>query len=338
MNRKRKRMLRKKAPIAAAAVLLLLAVVVLIGSWEKRAYTVEEPQGSVVEIEPILQDPVIIQKDGLLYRQKPYVETYLFMGVDTSGKAEESESHFRSGQADVQMVLVVDHSAQSWQLLQLNRDSMVEVPVLSLWGNVVGWQTQQLALAHAFGDGLELSCENNVRAVSRLMWDQPIDGYYALNMDAVGLLNDFVGGVTVTVTDDFRAADASLKLGETLRLNGEQAVTFVRGRKTVADGTNINRMGRQKQYMASFIERCRAMDETEAEEALRMAEAYTVSDMSRVQMIRMLVRLRGYEQKEMLTVDGYNDLSGSFAEYYLDEKDLQGVLLSLFYEPWVEDR
>ena len=115
--------------------------------------------------------------NGRTYRQRPGLETYLVMGVDTSGAGLGVNSYAGGGQADVQMVVVLDNVNQTWQMLQLNRDSMVEVPVLSMMGTVAYTIKQQIALAHAYGNGREQSCENNVLAVSMLLDDQPIDGY-----------------------------------------------------------------------------------------------------------------------------------------------------------------
>ena len=46
-------------------------------------------------------------------------------------------------------------------------------------------------------------------------------------MDGMALLNDYVGGVQVTVKDDFSQVDSSLIQGETITLTGEQALIFV---------------------------------------------------------------------------------------------------------------
>ena len=50
-----------------------------------------------------------------------------------------------------------------------------------------------------------------------------IDYYVSMNMDAIGILNDAVGGVRVLVEDDFSEVDASIPMGIT-RLEGRQAL------------------------------------------------------------------------------------------------------------------
>lgn len=137
-----------------------------------------------------------ITYDGSTYRQRSGLETYLIMGIDVKGKAVGVDSYEGGGQADVQMVLVVDDANKTWQVLQINRDTITKVPVLDVLGGVAAYADEQIALAHYYGNGRENSCENTALAVSMLLDDQPIDGYFALNMDAVGIVTDLVGGVT----------------------------------------------------------------------------------------------------------------------------------------------
>ena len=49
------------------------------------------------------------------YRQKPDVESYLFLGIDVMGPAVGTESYIAGGQADTQILLVLDNEAQTLQ-------------------------------------------------------------------------------------------------------------------------------------------------------------------------------------------------------------------------------
>ena len=60
----------------------------------------------------------------------------------------------------------------------------------------------------------EASCENTLNAVENLLEGADIEYYVAMNMDAIGILNDALGGVTVTLEDDFTAADPTHAAGE----------------------------------------------------------------------------------------------------------------------------
>jgi LCP family protein required for cell wall assembly len=119
-------------------------------------------------------------------------------------------------------------------ILYLNRDTMVQMPVLGLGGKEAGSVRAQLALAHTYGNGLEESCENTRRTVSDFLNGISIDYYISMRMDAIAMLNDAVGGVTVLVEDDFSQVDSSIPKG-LVTLRGEQALNFVRSRKDLGD-------------------------------------------------------------------------------------------------------
>lgn len=278
-----------------------------------------------------------LEYQGQTYVAREGIESYLFMGIDVEGPAKGNKSYIGGGQADVQWLLVVDRYRQTWQILQINRDSMVEVPVLGVNGREVGTERQQIALAHSYGDGLETSCENNVTAVSRMLGDQRIHGYLALNMDAISIVNDQVGGVQVTVLDDFPHVDPALKEGQTVTLTGPQALTYVRGRQGVGDETNLSRMARQEQYLDALYPKLQGMDTTEAAALLQAVEDYMVTDMSD-QWLKLMDRLETYTPLEPLTIQGESDLDAQgAAAYWLDEDSLHQVMIQLFYEPQNQD-
>mgnify|MGYP001718301415 FL=1 len=95
------------------------------------------------------------------------------------------------------------------------------------------------------------SCQYMVDAVSNLFYGMPINGYVALNMNAVGMINDAVGGVTVTVPEDMTQVDPSFAEGAMVTLTGDQALKFTRYRDTEKDFSNNSRMERQKQYLVN---------------------------------------------------------------------------------------
>lgn len=269
---------------------------------------------------------------GKTYRQKADVESYLFLGIDIMGPAVGTQSYIAGGQADTQMLLVLDNEAQTWQILQINRDSMVEVPVISMMGTVPYTIVQQIALAHSYGNGREQSCENNVKAVSMMLEDQPINGYFSLNMGGIGILVDLVGGVTLTITSDFSAIDPSLVEGETITLTGDQAFDYVHARKDVDDQTNTARMARQRQFLKAFEEKVKNMDSDFAVTAYDALSDYVITDIKSGTAVDIAERLQSYKEMSMLTIDGESAVVDGYWAYYLDEDSLQQTILKLFYQ------
>lgn len=321
----------KKAIAGCCFVLAaLLIIYVLIGEWEHSPVSSEDGGEETAGSSDRGGDSVTV--DGIEYTRVKNLETYLFMGIDVEGPAVSNGSYIGGGQADVQMLIVVNHEDETWQLLQLNRDSIAEVPVLGVTGNIIGYEKQQIALAHSYGSGLKDSCENNVMAVSMLLNDQKIDGYFAMNMDGIAIVNDAVGGVTVQVTSDFSAVDETLVQGESVTLEGEHALTFVRTRKEVDDQSNLARMGRQRTYLAALQKQLAELDIADALKVYEEVSDYVVTDMGSGSMTDLLKDINRYSEKELLTIDGKAEVTDDYIAYYLDEESLQKVILELFYK------
>ena len=229
-------------------------------------------------------------------------------------------------------LLVLDNEAETWQMLRLNRDSMVDVPVLDLRGDVIGYERQQLALAHAYGDGTNNSCQNTVDAVSMLLGGAAIDGYAALNMDGIAIVNDAIGGVTVTITSDFTAVDPTLVEGETITLNGQQAFEFVRARKDVDDQTNLARMERQRVYLEAMKPQLMALSDTEIVQVMEEVNDYLVSNIGSQTVLDLAEKLKDYQELPELTIEGENTIEDGHWAYILNEDSLQQVILQLFYK------
>lgn len=278
----------------------------------------------------------VVEIGGVRCRAKTRIKTYLFMGVDASGKAETQEEYDGTGQCDVLELVVIDQNADTYATLPINRDTITEVKSLRSDGSYIGTSEIQISLAHANGDGMEISCENTVDAVSNLLYGQTIDGYAALNMDSVSIINGMVGGVTVTVEDDFSQVDPSLKMGETITLTDSQALSFVRGRSSVGDGTNENRMKRQQQYLDSLrpiLEEKAAADEgfvLDLYDALGdyMVTSLTGKDCSKLAKAMLSNEYLGEFQIEGTSAVGRLD----YKEFTVDEDSLRDVVIDLFYE------
>lgn len=285
-----------------------------------------------------LEDPVktkTIVRDGVAYFPRQNITVLMILGVDNFGKVESSGFHQNEGAADMVMLMIFDEKDQSISVLNLNRDTMLEMPVLGLGGRPAGTFFGQLALSHTYGSGLEDSCENTRTAVSDFLYGLRIDHYVAMNMDAIAIFNDAVGGVPVTVEDDFSQVDPTITKGEMI-LRGEQSIHFVRSRRGVGDQLNLTRLERQEEYMRGFISSLQAkLDQGEEFilSAYEEASAYLVTNCSINTMSSMVNRYGDYELRELLTLPGKNTMGDQYYEFYADEAQLDALILRLFYAP-----
>lgn len=256
----------------------------------------------------------------------------MVLGIDEFGPVKDSGSYNNPGAADMVTLLVFNETEEVCDILCLNRDTMVEMPVLGIGGKKAGTLVGQLALSHTYGSGLEDSCENTREAVSNFLYGVKIDYYASFNMDAITLINDAVGGVTVTVTDDFSDVDPTITKGE-ITLKGEQAINFVRTRKGVGDQKNISRIERQKEYMEGFLDSFgeKADDESFFLSAYDEIKPYVVTDCSATVLSGIVSRYGDYKLGEVLSPEGENVLGGEFYEFHADEEALDELILELFY-------
>ena len=186
-----------------------------------------------IQVEPIPEEEKNeweegwISHNGKIYEYNEDIMTFLIMGIDKQEEVVEVEEGTDGGQADALFLAVMNPHTKTVQVIGINRNTMTDIDIYNETGAYVTTVEAQIAVQHGFGNGVEKSCEYQQKAVSKLFYNLPIHGYAAINMSAIPTINDAVGGVPVTVTDDFSAIDPSITMGE-LTLRGEQAATYVR--------------------------------------------------------------------------------------------------------------
>lgn len=336
MPRQRRRIHKKDLKKAGIVSIILVAAIaicaLLISKWENIFFQTEGGESNVI-IDPIIKEPKRITIDGKEYLQTAKIQTYLLMGIDKDGKAVPVKDGEGGGQADMQILLVIDDEHETWRILQIDRDMMVESEMYDAEGNIAAITISQICLLHTAGSGMEDSCENVVKGLSSFLWDQPIDGYIAMNMGGINTLNDAMGGIPVKITTDFTAVDPSLPLGETVTLEGEQAERFVRSRMTVDDGTNVSRMARQREYMKSFVKKFATLDMDTIVDVYDTIQDYTVTNMGSGLIEKLAEKVQSYEELELVQFEGLHESNGLNITFQVDEQNKQDVILDLFYSP-----
>ncbi len=271
--------------------------------------------------------------DGAEYYPRQDITVFMLMGIDRTGPVEAVNYHRNEGSADMIALAIFDQTNETYTVLMLNRDTMLDVPVIGVGGKTAGYAHEQLALAHTYGSGVEDSCENTVRAVSELLRGITVDYYISINMDAIALLNDAVGGVSVTVTDDFSAVNSTIPKGEVL-LNGQQALDFVQNRKDVGSQMNVSRMERHEEYMRGFLQSLNQKlkkDDTFILSTYDSVAPYMVSDCPVNTLNSLVNRYSQFELQDVITLEGNNVKGDTYMEFYPDPDALKQLTIQLFY-------
>lgn len=278
----------------------------------------------------------VIEHEGVDYVLKENVETFLVLGLDKFEGQSGEDSYNNDKQADFLMLFVFDHAAKQCTAIHINRDTMVDVNVLGVAGNKIDTVYKQIALSHTYGNGRDISCRNTAESVSSLLMGMRVNHYASVTMDSVAVINDLVGGVEVTVLDDFTGIDDSLVKGETITLKGNQALTYVRTRKDLEDSSNSTRMQRQQQYInalyQAFSDCVEGNSEFVVEASVKMSE-YMISDRSVTQLQVLAEKFIGYEFLGIRNIEGESVLGKEFIEFYPSELPLKEMIINLFYEP-----
>jgi LCP family protein required for cell wall assembly len=290
------------------------------------------------EIETEILDENSLKYQGETYRYNDEIVNILFLGVDSSGDVSgESDSGENAGQADTIFLLALDNKNKTVNVIQINRDTMTDISIFGTDGAYLGKSKEQLALSFAYGDGAQQSANLTVEAVSNLLYGLPMNGYCVLNTSAIPVISDLVGGVEVTLLDDFTSYDPSYTKGTNVVLSGDMTEVYLRSRMSVGDGTNENRMARQKQYLMALASKLFASiksDVTLPVTIYNAAASYMVTDLTVNEVSYMATQISGYTFSEdfIHTIEGTAVEKDPYMEFTVDERSLYELLLDVFYE------
>ncbi len=325
----------KKALLRCSILAMIIGVVIIIVAvMENTALKDPDSASSHPGATDYLHQRETVYINGEPYIRRKGVSTLLFIGLDTYGKAMGSDSYNNSEKADFLALAVFDDERKCYTILHLNRDTMADVTMLDINGKEMGTVYEQLAIAHTYGDGLAVSCKNTAKAVSDYLYGIEIKNYISVTMDAISLITDYIGGVTVTIEEDMTAIDSEFTAGSTITLKGEKALKFVRARGQLEDSSNLARMKRQKQYIAAFFDALSAKKVTDTfiMGAFERVSEYSVTNCEASFFASAGRGLRDYTYKGAISPDGEAIVGEKYMEFYADEEDLLSIITDLFYE------
>lgn len=236
----------------ALAFLLIGAVIIISGVCAMGRSHLRREEMAAVQEESGRKEA---EREKTASKKRDGIYNILCIGVDKEEIMSEVDDDGGSvGQADAIFILSLDTAAKEMRILAIPRDTMVMVQYFNGKVFLYSGSFEQIALQYAYGDGEENSCTLVKNRVQEIMGEIPIHGYVALNLSCISGINDAVGGVEVTMEEDYTLYNAAFTKGATVRLMGEQAKNYVQGRDIRNDGSAYERISRQKQYLQAFIE------------------------------------------------------------------------------------
>ncbi len=276
-----------------------------------------------------------VRYNGTIYRYNEEILTFLFLGIDRMSEVKEAKDAQDGGQSDALFLLVLDPKSQKVSVIGIPRDTMTEVETYDKDGNYLGTGMKQICLQHGYGDGAEFSCELSVDAVSHLFYDLPIHGYCSINMGAIPLINDTVGGVELVALED--VINTKIKEGDTVHLMGKNAYYYLHNRDTKSAESAARRLDRQKQYLTAYA--AKAIETMKSDITLPVTlyntlSNYMVTDITVDEVSYLATQVANYSfsGEQMYSLQGDTTFDGEYEQLCVDEEALYKLVLDVFYE------
>lgn len=316
---------RKKGIIVL--VLLFLLLVAIFGLSLIKEFFDNEDTEAYFECDYVYNDQEYVEKDNL--------NLILFVGLDSYDN-DVADSYRNDMLADCDVLLVLNEDDKTILPIQINRDTMCDYNILGIGGRIAGVENGQLALSHSYGSGDIASLVNTKDAISYMLTNIAIDYYASLPMDAVSIVNDLAGGITVYVEDDFSMVDPSIIQGQENTLIGNQSLRFVRARQGVDDNTNLSRMNRQRVYLRALFEKCKVLvkeDSNFVYNTMNSISKYLIANTDVYGLSDLANTLLDYELLDAVQLKGEARVGEEgYMEYILDKEAVEKFCIDTFYE------
>ncbi|MDW3784567.1 LCP family protein [Staphylococcus saprophyticus] len=155
--------------------------------------------------------------------------TIALFGVDSNAERNANGGGQRS---DTIMVLSVNPEKKTTEIVSIPRDTQADI--------VGKGTTEKINHAYAYG-GPDMA----VKSLEKLL-NVPIDHYATIDMDGMQDMIDTVGGITVTSNATFSYDGYQFTEGERSKMDGKEAMAFIRSRKEDGAGGDFGRQERQQ--------------------------------------------------------------------------------------------
>ncbi|MFE0177474.1 LCP family protein [Streptomyces sp. NPDC059002] len=247
-NRRRRRWLRWGA--IGVAVLVLAAGGVGWAAYEKLNGNITKDTDAAAELARYEKErPTPLVHDA---------QNILLIGSDTrSGRGNRKYGRDPGTQrSDTTILLHLAADRQSATAVSIPRDVMVDIPSCRRPdGSRTEAQFAQFNWAFEFGG---TAC--TIRTVEKLTKIR-VDHHMVVDFAGFKDMVDAVDGVQVCLGAPVDDTDAHVKLAAGKQtLNGEQALGYVRARKSLGNGSDTDRMDRQQEFLGALVNKVQSND------------------------------------------------------------------------------
>ena len=172
----------------------------------------------------------------------------LLIGVDYA-EERETWSGKHEYHADVMMVMAINFDKNRVDLISIPRDTYAKIPGVKGIYKINASINCGGGFEAPGGAGFLKTCET----ASWMLGGIPVNYYYAVTMPAVKQLVDAIGGVDYNLDVTYTMMGRSYKAGPT-HLNGQGVLDYLRVRKKISSGGDLNRVNRQKEMLIAIFD------------------------------------------------------------------------------------
>ena len=269
-------------------------------------------------------DDNAVYHNGKAYYYNENLINLLLIGVD-----RESNSTSKNGQADALYLVSVDTEVGKVKIVGISRNTLCEMNVYGSDGKPYGTENAQICLAYAYGSNDVNSSENCAYAVSNLLFDIPINGYYTIYFDSLSKIVNMVGGVRVNVPADTLDPQFAGIKGTSAVLDGSKAMSFLRMR----NDSNAPRVERHKEFISGFINAAKSAVKKDLSLPVKIADklgSESVTDIDVSGMIYLATEALNWET-EFINISGEYSVENEREIFTVNEETLKDTVIDNFY-------
>ncbi|MBF2758161.1 MULTISPECIES: LCP family protein [unclassified Staphylococcus] len=253
-------------------------------------------------------------RDKSELRDKPTKDgdpmTVVLYGIDDDSQREQQSMGQRS---DSIVLMSINPKDKKTVMVSVPRDTRAKI--------VGHGTTEKINHAYAYG-GPKMA----VNSLENLM-DVPVDHYISIDMDGVTTVVDELGGVTVTSNASFTTNTTngtySFKQGQSYKMDGKEALAYMRSRKEEGAGGDEGRQLRQQQVITAVAREAFSVNSvTKLNGIFKAAQDNLKTDLSFVQLNRFKSDYdKAQDNVERLTINGQNALGDDNLYYFYPDKN-----------------
>ena len=276
----------------------------------------------------------VVEYKGHTYRYNENVVAIALIGHD-------DESSFVSRPdascADIDALIALDTATNKMRVIMVPRNSWVPVDVFNDDGTYAVTREMQLTLAHAMKLPTIADCAaNTTKSISRVFYDLPITYYVDIDQQVVKTASTAVGGVPVEVIEEIPGTNYAV--GDTVLLEGDEALRCAQYRNTPVFESALSRQDRQIQFIKSFMHEVSELDVPGILDVYNAVSADVTTNLGipEITYLATCFLNGGNGDLEITTLTGttelYTESNGiEYERYFLDKDSVMENTLAAFY-------